>query len=112
MHLDIHGRASRRSLGQAAAPQRCLFKAEAADGNLFVAGAGNEQEVPRDNLVLGCSGMLPCPRPCPSGAGGRQLCRQLGGRCRRWGRSGRAAAARDRGRGLNKQLEVAEWLQS
>lgn len=105
MDLDIHGRASPRSSGQAVVPRRRLFKAEAADGNLFVAGAGNEQEVPRDNLVLGCSGTLPCPRPCPSGAGGRQLCRQLGGRRRRWGHSGhsghsgRAAAARDRGRG-------------
>lgn len=44
----------------------------------------------RGKVLLGCSGTLPHPRPCPSGAGGRRPCR------RRWRR---AAAARARGCG-------------
>lgn len=59
-----------------------VFKGEAVAGNLFVAVERNEQELPRDNLVLEAnstcySGKPTYPLTFPSAAGCKQLCWQL-----------------------------------
>ena len=59
-----------------------VFKGEVVDGNLFVAVERNEQELPRDNLVLEANSMYYSGKPTypltfPSAAGCKQLCWQL-----------------------------------
>lgn len=93
---------------------RLVFKGEAVDGNLFVAVERNEQELPRDNLVLEansmcCSGKLTYPLTSPSAAGCKQLCWQP--------TEGQGSGSRTSGLtqnlvpGLNTQPELAELLQ-